>query len=90
MRRLRSSNDIENLKELLDPDVSRGRPAVLSHGEERMIVERLKFAASRGSAIDADGIKHIMSRIASDGRKNWKERPLPRNWLKWQKSSPSS
>ena len=49
-----------------------GRKTVLSEEEERMIVNRLCFAAGRGLAVDHDGIKRIMARVAWDGRRGWR------------------
>lgn len=40
--------------------------------EERMIVERLCFCASRGFAITQNVLKRIMARIAADGRNGWR------------------
>ena len=49
-----------------------GRKTVLSKEEERMIVNRLCFAAGRGFAVEHDGIKRIMARVALDGRRGWR------------------
>ena len=48
------------------------RSNVLSIEEERIIVERLKFATSRGFAIDLEGLKSIMARVAADVCPGWK------------------
>ena len=47
-------------------------PTILTPEEEAMIVERLLFAASRGYAVDIDGIKGIMGHVTADGRPGWK------------------
>lgn len=49
-----------------------GRKSVLNAEEESMIVERLRFAARRGFAVDRSGIKRIMAGIACDGRQDWR------------------
>ena len=49
-----------------------GRKTVLSEEEERMIVNRLCFAAGRGFTVDHDGIRRIMARVVLDGRRGWR------------------
>ena len=72
LKQYNEQNDNFGLQKLLNASTHAGRPTVLSHEEERMIVERLNFAASRGSSIDISSLKYMMARIAADGRKSWK------------------
>lgn len=64
-------NDEEQLSSLLDPMSNRaGRKRILSDDEEEMICERLKFAASRGFAVEDDDVKQLMVQISLDGQKD--------------------
>ena len=49
-----------------------GRRNVLTTTEEKMIVERIIFAAHRGFAVDNACLKYMRSHIAADGRPGWK------------------
>ena len=48
------------------------RKPVLSEEEERMIVNRLCFAAGRGFTVDHDGIRRIIAGVVFDGRRGWR------------------
>lgn len=68
------TNDAIALERLLNPELHhQGRSSVLSVEEERMIVERMSFAARRGFAFDEEDLKTVMASIASDGRPTWKD-----------------
>lgn len=66
------AGDEKQLSKLLSTSNRPGRCTVLTIDEEQMIVNRLIYAAARGFAIDKEGLKHIMSRVAADGREGFK------------------
>lgn len=45
-----------------------GRQTILTMEQEAIISEKLIFAALRGFAVDSEGIKIIMPRVAADVR----------------------
>lgn len=68
------TKDEYTLRKVLDGNRLLGARGVITDEEESMVVERCTFAARRGSALDDDDIKNIMSRIAQDERTNeWKK-----------------
>ena len=73
--RIKKANDGKNTSELaklLNPAQNRaGKRTVLSSEEESMIKDRLKYAAERGFAYDANMLANVMREIASDGRKSY-------------------
>lgn len=57
---------------MVSTTATRGNSRVISDGEAKLVNERLKLAAARGFAVDNDTLRHVLSRIAGDGRKGWK------------------
>ena len=70
---IRTNNTEAIKKSTTDISASTSRRCtVLSTEEEAMIVERLLFAAARGFAVDVEGIRAMMTSVAANGRKGWK------------------
>ncbi len=76
VRRIRNAyrdNDKTLLHKLLSPKTNRaGRPSILSYHENQLIKCRLRYAASRGLAIDAATLKTAMLQIALAGRQGFR------------------
>lgn len=49
-----------------------GKKTVLSEEEERMVAQRICYAATRGIAIEHNVIKRITVQMARDGRPGWR------------------
>lgn len=64
-RAYEESNDIE-LDYILSPR-KRGRQCVLTEDEELVLKEEIKVASSMSFAVDIDGMRTMMARIADDG-----------------------
>ena len=66
----------ESNKALIDSIVSMnsraGRKTVLSAEEEQLIVRKLLFGASRRAAVGYERLRYMMSRVAADGSKGYK------------------
>lgn len=61
-----------NINSILKETVCSGRKPVFSAQEEKMISERIIEFAKREFFLGVEGVKKMMSRIAPDGRKGWK------------------
>lgn len=72
LKELLRLKDQDGIERKLNKTVSPGRRTVLSSTEQKMIVDRLLFGASRGFAMGVDDVRDMMSRIAADGRVGWK------------------
>lgn len=59
------------IEQYLSSDTRAGKRRVLTNEEEAMIVQKIKSAALRGAAIGYEGLKYMMTRIASDGREGF-------------------
>lgn len=76
-KRSQESGNQEQLQKLLDTKNNHpGRQPVLSHYEERMIVERTVFASRHGFAVDNNLMMTLRAQIAFDGRRTY-EKTLP-------------
>ena len=60
------------INKLISPDTKAGKTTVLSPDEERIVVQRLKFVASRGAAVGYCSLRYMMAKIAADGRNGYK------------------
>lgn len=47
---------------------------MISVVEEKLFVDRMKFASNRGFSFDVDDLRSIIFQIASDGRPTWNNR----------------
>ena len=74
---LQDNND-GAIKNLISPDTKAGRTTVLSPDEERIVVQRLQFVASRGAAVGYCSLRYMMAKIAADGSKGYKH-GIPRD-----------
>ncbi len=73
INRFLQSNDEAALERMLSSATcKRGATTVVTAEEEKMIAERLIFAAKRGYVAGKDSLKSIMGQIASDGRPTWR------------------
>lgn len=59
------------LQRLIGTQIFAGRQSVIRESEATLINNRLKLAAQRGFAVDIDSFRHILSRIAADGRQGY-------------------
>lgn len=64
-------NDTQAIQKLLDVNTKAGAKHVLTDEEERIVVQRLLFVASRGAAIGYNALRSMMAKVASDGRKGF-------------------
>lgn len=71
-QQLKKNGKASTLSAVNEARRGRGRGTVLTREEEKMIVDRLVFAAQRGFAVGVAGLKYVMSQIAADGRPGWK------------------
>lgn len=71
-----TSDDKDGIRRMTSTKTRAGRPTVISTDEAAMINERLKLAAKRGFAVDNHTFKHVLSRVAADGRKGY-QRGVP-------------
>ena len=69
--KLMHDNNYIAISKLISPDIRAGRTTILSPEEERIVVQRLKFVASRGAAVGYRSLRYMMANIAADGRKGY-------------------
>jgi len=71
---LKENNEYELTKLLNVTENRRGRSRVLTDAEEKMLCERIIFAASRGFGVYEDELPELMAKISNDGREAYKRR----------------
>lgn len=62
------TRDYDKLSRFLDPANRAGGRPVIKPEEDKIIKQRIRYAASRGFAINHSTLRSIMERIANDGR----------------------
>lgn len=72
LKSLLDTDNTEQLNAMPSTKERRGWKPAISDSESTMVNERLKFAASRGFAVDIDIFWNALSSIAAGSRKGWK------------------
>lgn len=73
-----ASADSRTLEKLLHPENNRpGRRPVLTGDEEKLVSQRLIYAARRGFALDRPTLQRVLGRIEADGRNQQYKNQFP-------------
>lgn len=72
LRKCLTDKDEGKLSHLTSTTICAGRPRTITNEEATLLNSRLKLASKRGFAVNNSGFKHVLYRIAADGRNGYR------------------